>query len=794
MPPMAAPRSSGALRLVVSGVLVAAWVVCSPPPAGADPPATRHALFLNSYEPGYNWADDVMHGVRDVIATESYPVELWIEHLDSRRFGGAEYEANFEQYLRFKYRTRTFHVIVASDDAALAFLLQRHDRLFGGIPVVFMGINNWRMVETIDRRIYTGLLEVFETRAIVELVLRLRPETRRLIVIGDAGQTALSQLQAYRELVADRRGLELKVLDGTVLSLDQILESLRDSGPRDAVLTTAFTRDATGRYFPGDEALSRIALTARAPVYSASVNRLGQGLLAGSENVGLQYGREAARKVMAILRGLPPSAIAIEPAGAPRFIVDFMQARRWGIEAGQLPPNAILVNVPSSFYSTNKYLIWAGIAFIALQTAVIFTLTVNVSRRRQAERELAAHAERLAASNADLQRLNASLQAETEERQQAQEQLRQAQKMEAIGRLAGGVAHDFNNLLTVIGSYAAMLLEGLESSHPMRACVEEVQRASERAARLTNQLLAFSRKQMLVPVVAPLNEVVRTIEPMLRRLIGEDVTLEVRLCGDPTLVRVDLGQIEQVIVNLAANARDAMPTGGRLTIETRTATFPIDGESAVRGWVQLIVSDSGEGMPPDVRRRIFEPFFTTKNGTGTGLGLSTVYGIVSQSGGLVSVDSEPGAGTTFTVSLPATTDAPTAHATPVPTPRSEPDTARILLVEDQEEVRTLAARLLRRRGYTVIEAASGAEGLAYAASHPERIDLLLTDVVMPGISGRTLADQLLASRPDVKVLFMSGYTEDVLARLDPAMAFIPKPFTPTTLVEKVGSVLRDHTG
>ena len=395
------------------------------------------------------------------------------------------------------------------------------------------------------------------------------------------------------------------------------------------------------------------------------MSRLGQGLLAGSENGGLRYAARAARMLVAVLNGTPPAAIPREADDTPRFVIDYAQAVRWDIPESTLPPTAIFVNRPASFYQTNRTAIWGAAFFMLLQAAVIGALVVNIGRRRRAEQALAAQAEHLAASNADLERLNLSLRSEMNERRHAEEQLRQAQKIDAIGRLAGGVAHDFNNLLTVIGSYADILLETLSPLDPARPHAEHIRQATERAAGLTHQLLAFSRKQVMQPRVVDLNVVVRELESMLGRLIGEDIELTVRLSEQPATVVVDAGQIEQVIVNLAANGRDAMPGGGQLVIETRHLSLTADEIEDRPGmtpgaYVQLAVTDSGKGMDAETQARIFEPFFTTKApGEGTGLGLSMAYGIVKQSGGWIWVYSEVGQGTTFKIYLPAT-DAPAA--------------------------------------------------------------------------------------------------------------------------------------
>jgi len=383
------------------------------------------------------------------------------------------------------------------------------------------------------------------------------------------------------------------------------------------------------------------------------------------------------------------------------------------------------------------------------------------------------------------------------ERKQLEEQLRQAQKMEAVGRLAGGVAHDFNNLLTAIKGYGGLLMEALHPSDVRRADVQEINKAADRAAALTRQLLAFSRKQVLKPVVLDLNDVVADMESMLRRLIGEDVRLATGLASDLGAVRADRGQLEQVLMNLVINARDAMSGGGALTVETANVDVRrrfVDRQLSVDPghYVMLAVKDSGCGMDEETQQHIFEPFFTTKGVGGTGLGLATVYGIVRQSGGFVRVASAPGVGTTIAVHLPRTTDAPAAgERVPSPAPTLD-GRGTVLLCEDESAVRALARRVLEGQGYTVIEAAHGAAALAVAAAHAAEIALLVTDVVMPEMGGRELAEQLTAARPGLRVLYMSGYTDgDILRRglAREGRAFLQKPFTPEDLARKVQAVL-----
>jgi PAS domain S-box-containing protein len=394
------------------------------------------------------------------------------------------------------------------------------------------------------------------------------------------------------------------------------------------------------------------------------------------------------------------------------------------------------------------------------------------------------------------------------ERRHLEEQFRQSQKMEAVGRLSGGVAHDFNNLLGVMIGYAEFLQEQLDQTSPLRGSVDEILKAGKRAASLTSQLLAFSRQQVLDPKVLDLNSVVSDMEQMLRRLIGEDVELTTSPSPGVTSVKADQGQLEQIIMNLAVNARDAMPQGGKLVIKTenmimdeafvRRYPYPVQ----VGPYVCFSVADTGIGMNAETKARAFEPFFTTKEkGKGTGLGLSTVYGVVKQSGGYIDIESSLGAGTTFRIYLPRVENAVQAK---------EPELAAItstggetiLLAEDETSLRTLTRNTLELCGYSVLEAKDGNNALKVAQAHPGTIDLLLTDVVMPGMGGRALAQELSRQRPETRVVYMSGYTgQGVGAQtpVEPGSFFLAKPFTRDNLTRKIREALaaplanKDHT-
>jgi PAS domain S-box-containing protein len=492
------------------------------------------------------------------------------------------------------------------------------------------------------------------------------------------------------------------------------------------------------------------------------------------------------------------------------------QARFFQEKDREVLENKLLVDIPEEPFQTPNGVRWLHTRKIPIlgpagEPRYLLGISEDITDRktaddrrdeahRQLERSVDERTTELTRLNDDLRKQIAERERAEEALRRSEEELRQSQKMEAIGRLAGGIAHDFNNLLSIILSYSVMMMEALSPDDPLRADAEQIAIAGQRARDLTRQLLAFSRRQMLRPEVIDLAEVVRGVEPMLRRVLGEDIELTISLAQPSSLVKADPGQLQQILMNLVVNARDAMPSGGQLWIET--ADVVLD-EAHVRGHVGarpgphvcLTVSDTGVGLDEETRTRIFEPFFTTKpRGKGTGLGLSTVLGIVQQSGGHVTVESTPDEGASFRVFLPRTTEARTPPP-PVREPR-QPVARRgsetVLLVEDEGQLRVLARDILRSAGYTVFEAPNAAEAIKVSQRHAGPIHLLVTDVVMPHIGGQELARRLSHERPRMRVLYMSGYTDDGIVQggtVDPTIAFLPKPITPDTLLGKVRETL-----
>ena len=561
-------------------------------------------------------------------------------------------------------------------------------------------------------------------------------------------------------------------------------------------------RDRTGGHF-GSNSLSRIGAASQAPVVALGMRYDTKNVLAGTVDNGVEHGARMGGVAARLLDGASPAAIALEEDDTTLMAFDAAQLARWGIPEGALPRGALVINRPPSFYRANKTAIWTGVALLVGQSLIIGGLVVNVRRRRRADRRLAEHAHALAdqaaalaSANAQLESANRSLREEQETRQQAESHLQQAQKMEAVGRLAGGVAHDFNNLLTIIIGYCMLLMEE-RPANPLHAeALGQIRRASEQAAALTQNLLAFSRRQLTSPAIVDVVAAAAGLEPMLRRFCGGNVELVLDLDEASGHVELGQGQFEQVLINLVINARDAMPDGGQVCVTTRrevlAAPPPGAPDLAPGEYAVLSVRDTGVGMDADTRARVFEPFFTTKTlGRGTGLGLATVYGIVTQHRGRIAVSSAPGEGSTFTVWLPMTrrtllgAGAERGYA-------SCGAPCRVLLVEDEAELRHLVARVLREAGYEVVEACDAAQALDAAQKQAGTIDILLTDIVMPGMDGFTLARELRTRIPGLAVAFVSGYTDtDPWADTAPddTALVLRKPFLPADLLAHLSRAL-----
>jgi signal transduction histidine kinase len=623
-------------------------------PVSASAEAPRRVLVLMSYEQGSVWSDAVIEGFRSVVDQSERPLDLWIEYLDVNRRSDA---GNMTQHLadiRTKFGSVPFDLVVASDDAAVSLVAEYAETLFAGLPIVACGVNERSIIDRFGAGRVTAYIEVYDAAFLPMLAERLRPGTRRFVVITDNTRTGATVHDLYRQYSATRPDLAFEFLDGRALSLDGIVEAARQTGEGDAILISNFLRDRDERHYPAYAAIRRIAAAAGAPMFTPVLSSLGQGITVAQENRGARHGAWAGRQAVRLLDDPGAALPRIVDESPSRAVADVEMLDRWRLDRSRLPPATILVNDRPSFYHQNQKAVLGVAAFAAVQFAVIGFLATNVRRRRRAEAALRARTEHL-------ERILAELEQARSDRVAIEERMRQGERLESMGRLAGGIAHDFNNLLTVIMSYAEIAASTAAPGSEQAGQLDQILRASQSAADLTRQILAFSRKQVLQPATVDLNQLVHESHGMLSRLLGEHVRMSVHLGDNLPPIRIDRTQLQQVLVNLAVNARDAMPDGGVLSVQTSATevddTYIASHPTMTPGcYVVLAVSDTGVGMAPEVLDRIFDPFFTTKTmGRGTGLGLASVYGTVKQSGGWIWAYSEVGRGSTFKVHLPALT-------------------------------------------------------------------------------------------------------------------------------------------
>ncbi len=881
------------VRLAVLCVLLAAcWTPCAAQPAQT----TRHVLILHSYDPVYLWSSELTQGLRSSLQELPIHLSLWTSYLDSRRVPRREAWEWMEKDLALRHQGRRFDVIIACDDPAAEFVLESRLPLLRGVPVVFCGVGSQALIDRLPRDRFTGIREVSAASDFLDAVLKFLPGTQEVVVITDNSPTGFEHRQFYEEIRQGRPHLAFRFLEGSRLSTEEILASLRTL-PGDAlVVATHFTVDHQGRYVSPRTIMADIARASAAPVVSPHVQLLGQGLLAGNTSAGFLHGEIAGKMAAQVLSGVPPASISIQEHGNIRLVIDDGVAARWGIPRLALPADAELVGRAGGWRAlsdADRRLLWAGAALLLLQMITIGVLVFNILRRRRAERELQAsrrmleRAQKIARIGlwsrdpetgrlvwsdetarmlglqpdrvqpsyeqflsfvhpADRERVDAAVRAADARRQsrvieyrlqlpgkaerhmrsvgewttgpdgrplvagmiqditelkQLEEMVRQMQRMESVGTLAGGVAHDFNNLLTVINGYSQLLSNAMPPDDSRAAYVREIQRAGERAAVLTRQLLAFSRKQILSPRLLDLNKLIRDSEGLLTAVLGDRVRLRFDLADAPCLVHADPVQMEQVLINLAANSRDAMPEGGEFRISTaslvlREYSGPGQDWITPGRYVEVRIADTGCGMDEATRQRVFEPFFTTKPvGKGTGLGLASVYGIVRQSGGHITVESEVDAGTTFRILLPASEGA-------IPPRRDDGEwqagqgAGRVLVHESDPDLGDLIGHTLRAAGYEV-EFSSDPRRIQRMTEAAELLpgqpDVLLTE--LRSLQHLDAVRRLRLRFPSLRVLFFtSGLEAEPVIQCRQGEALLEKPFTPAALASAIRSLMAQPAG
>ncbi|MBE2213990.1 MAG: response regulator [Opitutaceae bacterium] len=741
----------------------------------ATPPP--EVLIINSYAPGYAWSDDIFAGVISVLRREFKDIEPIVQYLDARRFPETERDGWLLADIRHKVERRPPRLVVTVDNAAFEFMLSHRAVIAPEVPLVFGGLNRFTPELIAGHGDITGVSEETDYSGTFRLITALRPGARRVLVLSNRSPSAIESrrvFESFAPLYAHRFAFEY-FDDWTN---EQLFTRLGRLGPEWVALVLDVTKDAAGEdNYNNTGFYERMRREPSVPVF---INSRPPGVrdvavepwdtIGGGLVVADLHGAEVGRLAVRVLRGEAAGSIPVVRYSPQRLEVEYTQMKRFRIPLAQLPPGTWVNNAPVDTVAINRMRIVQVVAVLVVLCVIIVVLSLNILWRRRAERAL----------------------------RQAEEHLRASQKLEAVGLLAGGVAHDFNNILQVIRGHAGFLREALPATAAQeREDVQTIEHAAERATQLTRQLLAFSRKQALnVGPVDP-NALVNDMVKMLRRVLGEHIELRVTPLPEPCLLTADRGQLEQVILNLCLNARDAMPGGGRIGIELKRVTIE-QADLGERGDLKpgphlvLTISDTGAGMSPEVRRRIFEPFYTTKEtGKGTGLGLAVVYGVVRQHEGAIRVYSEVGKGSVFRVMLPLH-EGESTPAGPVPEDSAPRGRGTILLAEDDPQVRRIAERVLTGNGFRVLTAADGQEALGIIARHHAEIRLAVLDVLMPRVNGRQVYDALRARHPGIRVLFCSGYSAEMLppgASPGEGFALLNKPFTARELLAHVHGLL-----
>jgi PAS domain S-box-containing protein len=852
----------------------------------------RQILILHSYYPTYEWTSAITRGIRDAFDPSAFADSRFLfEYLDAKRYPDHEYMRYVAQVLRVKYGGRSdIDLIISCDDQALQFLLNEARDLFPGVPVVFCGVNDYTPGVRSRGRPVTGVCEVVDINRNVALIPELCPWVRRVLVVTDPHTRTSLALRGRLAAAFRLRTPDLEVRFTGDVTPEELAARVSGLGRDTVVFLLLFSRDENGRDYTHEEAISLLAATCPVPVFGFWDTYLGLGIVGGLLTSPEIEGRRAGELALRVLNGESAADIAVVNQPANRYMFDWRQLRRFGIDEGRLPPGSLIINREPSFMARYWGWIVLAVSVILFESMLIAALLIQRANLRQAQttlqesesilrhvldlvphyihardgsgrfllanqavadavgrplRDVIGHAyaefspdpdeaEDALADDAELMRsgeTHLSLEErftdasgdvhwlttfkrpfewrgcqavlvcsmDITEKRELEDQLRQSQKMEAVGRLAGGVAHDFNNLLQVIRGYAPLLKRDYAHDESAVHKFDQIIRASDRAMVLVRQLLTFSRRETMHP--EPVDPVALTTQltKMIKRLLGEHIEIVLNVHNTPPPVYADPGQLEQVLMNLCVNSRDAMPGGGRIVIDVASrsldATWCRTHPDVMPGeYVCLSVSDTGCGMSPDLCERVFEPFFTTKaEGKGTGLGLATVYAIVRRHGGHIDVYSQEGLGTTFRVFVPVAPSACLAAEADAEGPDDLPGgTETILLAEDGDLVREMTQSILEEAGYSVITACDGEEAVVLFAENSSEIDLLVLDVIMPKRNGRDVYEAVSSRRKGIPVLFVSGYSSDLLESdylLSVPGDILQKPYTEPELLERIRTLL-----
>jgi|WetSurMetagenome_2_1015567.scaffolds.fasta_scaffold02019_4 two-component system, cell cycle sensor histidine kinase and response regulator CckA len=843
--------------------------------------SSPNIVIINSYHYGQEWSDRELAGLMEVLRNKYHGRLASVEYLDAKRLDSRTHRRRMASFLAEKYAGTKIDLVIALDNPALELLLANRTKLFPDAPIVFAGINNYTPSMIEGQKKITGLAEATDIRRSIELILKVTPATKRIIILHDYTVTGL---QSLREIEPGLSPFMNRVAISFLpaLTFEEIQKKINSLPQDSAVLNLSFVKDSAGKTLPVADSARMFTSGNRIPFYSTHETLLGHGVIGGNMRSGMEHGRKAGQIALRVLAGEDPLSIPVDKTDHSVPMFDYSVMTRLGISPDSLPAGSIMINKPVTFYEQHKTPIMYALGIIALMSGALVVLSVNIVKRRRAEKKLSeltrytsalfeeardaifvadpetgiildvnhAAEDLMKKPKSDLIGLHQSALHPTEEsvqifRQQSrglsniaetqiitsegrqtpveinanvlelpdgrrvimgvfrdvsernrlQEQLLHAQKMEAIGKLSGGVAHEFNNVLTAIIGAAELLKMEIAQDSRFNNLIDIIIRSSNNAARLTQGLLSFCRKQVSAARQVNINTLLLQQENLVAKLLGNDIRITRELSESPCIVRADPGQIEQIVMNIILNAKDAMPDGGSLGILTKPVSIRETPDSifgAIRpgDYVLISVKDTGSGIDASVKDKIFEPFFTTKGvGKGTGLGLSIVYGIVTQNNGFVDVKTEAGHGTEFRVFLPRCPDpVQQEQVENVRENRDHKETGAVLLAEDNEIVRHMQSIILKNAGYEVIEAVDGKEAVELFRENADRISIAVIDVVMPVMNGKEVLDAIMQLKPGIKTLVVSGHTDDIITSKgieQDKIDFLAKPFTPLQLLKRI---------
>lgn len=841
----------------------------------------RHVLLLNSYDQRMTWVADIVRGVEEVLQPDKNNLDLHIENMDTKVFHSPEYYRQFFEYLKVKYANIHLSLILSSDNNAFDFLRKYKGVLFPDVPVSFCGVNDFHSNQLEGQNDFTGVAEIFSARKTVDLALSLHPETTELYVINDYLITGRAW---SNNIEKDLKGISPKVhiRHSENVSISELMHEISNLPPTALVLFGVYFSDRDGRYYTYEKIGAMLSASSNVPVYCLLEFNIGKGVVGGSVISGLYQGREMAETGLKILNGVAPADIPVKMKGSNRFIFDYIQLERFGINEISLPAESYIINKPYSSYEEYKVQFWVVIVFILTLLATVLFLCINMVKRIRAEaalrdseerfRQLAnasweavlihekgvlSHAnemffemfgytpEELAGEHivsvilakesvGEVQnRIENSLTSSYEavgrrkngttfpievhvrevtiqgrdvrmsairdltERKIMEARIAQSEKMEAIGTLAGGIAHDFNNILSAIMGYSELSLSQLEGNEKVRYNIGEVLRAGHRAKDLVLQILTFARKskEEKRPVQASL--IIKEALKLLRASLPSSIEIRNSLYSD-SYVLSDTTQIHQIMMNLCTNAGKAMGDGGVLEIELSEVeldsvlitSMHLDVEPG--RFLRLTVKDSGVGIPEELQVKIFDPFFTTRSKSqGTGLGLSVVHGIVKDCRGAITVESQVGKGSVFTVYLPIIEPNVDTRAT-VTDELLPTGNESIMFVDDEPAIVDMAEKVLTNLGYTVSGYTSSSEALLAFARNSDKYDLVITDMTMPHMNGDRFARELLSLKADIPIIICTGFSEQITeeeALKIGISSYIMKPVVMKTLAITVRNAL-----